>query len=74
MKTAAEIRRHIRDLMILKDVPCDCAGTEHEGKCQEGYLMMVAAAGVLSWALGEHEQYQEKVNEMRAAVVAAKQR
>ena len=75
MKTEAEIRRHMQDLLICKDKPCGCAGMAHEIKCVIGGKMMEASAIVLSWVLGEDEDYQAgPVNHMRRAITANERR
>ncbi len=72
MKTEDEIRRHLRDLTLLKGQPCDCAGTEHEMECAIGGSMMNAVAVVLRWVLGEHESYESTVTRFRRGAAAVR--
>ena len=65
MKTEAEIRQHLSDLLVCMNAPCDCDATGHVRECREGRNMMAAVCGTLQWLLGEREQYREMVEYLR---------
>lgn len=65
MKTEAEVRQYMQDLLTCADRPCDCRGTRHEAQCAIGEKLMRTVAASLSWVLGEDEDMQGVVDQIR---------
>jgi hypothetical protein len=61
MKTESEIRKHITNLKVCQNLPCDCAKTGHERECVSGRLMMEAVIQNLRWVLGEEPDLDRQV-------------
>jgi hypothetical protein len=68
VKTEAEIRKHLADLLRHAQGPCRHPHrTARElAECREGRLMMHASAHLLQWVLGEAPEYGLVVERLAA--------
>lgn len=66
MRPEKSVRAHLENLRWAQQDPCDCSGTEHEGMCYQGYMMMTAVIKTLEWALGDNDDIGEQVEQIAA--------